>query len=110
MDNIFTPEEANMPVTYGILLQVLESIRPAIESRDKALDDLNDAIQVITDALVDAEYKRVRDMRYILSYLAQDRLYNRDKFYNTYIEWCKEYDRLNKSNHNSGKTVEENKE
>ena len=101
MENIFTPEEANMPVTYGVLLQVLESIRPAIDSRDEALRDLEDAVEILIDGLAEAEYKRVRDMHYILSYLAQERLYNKDKFYDAYLGWCKEYDKLNKPQNDS---------
>lgn len=102
MDNIFTPEEENMPVTYGVLLQVLQSMQPAIESRDETLRYLEDVILTMSHLLVDAEYKRVRDMHFILSFLARERLYNKDKLYDSYIEWCKEYDKLNKRENNDG--------
>lgn len=98
MDNIFTPEEANMPVTYEALLQVLQMMQPAIESRDEALRDHELAIERVLDALELAEYKRIRDMRFTLSYLAAIRLCDNEKFYKMYEDWCKEYDKLNKPN------------
>ena len=97
MNNIFTPEEENMPVTYGELLKIFEQLKPAIESRDAALDSFSEEILRIYDILVDAEYKRVRDIHFILSYLAQDRLCNRKEFEDVYLKWCEEYDNLNKS-------------
>ena len=97
MNNIFTPEEENMPVTYGELLKIFESLKPAIESRDAALDSFEEEILKIWDVLVDAEYKRVRDMHFILSYFAQEHLCNRDKLHDAYLKWCEEYDNLNKS-------------
>lgn len=99
MDNIFTPEEENMPVTYGALLQILQSMVPAVESRDKALDTFDEAIINLVHAVEDLEYRRIRDIHFILSYLAHERLCNRDKFYDGYVEWCKEYDKRNKPEH-----------
>ena len=96
MDNIFTPEEAQMPVTYEALLQILQSLEPAVSSRDKALDVFDEAIINLVHSVEDFEYRRIRDMHFILSYLASQNLCNRDKLYNMYVDWCGEFDKMNK--------------
>lgn len=96
MDNIFTPEEAQMPVTYEALLQILQSLQPAVTSRDKALDVFDEAMTNLARSVEDLEYRRIRDMHFILSYLASQNLCNRDKLYNMYVDWCGEFDKMNK--------------
>lgn len=100
MDNIFTPEEANAPVTYETLLKILNGFLPTIGSSDRMIMSLDSTIKTIGDTLADAEYKRIRDIRFILSYLAANHLYHRDKLYDMYEEWCKEFDKLNKPQNN----------
>lgn len=97
MDNIFTPEEANKPVTYEALLQILQHLQPAVSSRDRALDAFDEAITNIIHSVEDLEYRRIRDMHFILSYLATQQLCNRDKLYNMYVDWGEEFDKMNKS-------------
>ena len=96
IENIFTPEEAQMPVTYEVLLQILQSLQPAVSSRDKALDAFDEAIINLVHSVEDLEYRRIRDMHFVLSYLASQNLCNRDKLYNMYVDWCEEFDKMNK--------------
>lgn len=94
MDNLFTPEEAQMPVTYEALLQIFQSLQLTVGSRDKALDVFDEAITSLIRSVEDLEYRRIRDMHFILSYLASRDLCNRDKLYNMYVDWCEEFDKM----------------
>lgn len=105
MNNTFTPEEANMPVTYGELLTILTSLNQELckhsidytntlqEQTFKIIDKLTNHIVEIRD---DAEYKRQRDTRFMMGLLAQ--LYHCDPevMRNEYKRWCEEFDKLNK--------------
>ena len=95
-NNLFTPEEAQMPVTYEALLQIFQSLQPAVTSRDKALDAFDEAIINLVRSVEDLEYRRIRDMHFVLSYLASQSLCNKDKLYNMYIDWCGDFDKMNK--------------
>ena len=77
-----------------------------VSSRDKALDVFDEAITNLVRSVEDLEYRRIRDMHFILSYLASENLYNRDKFYDMYVDWCKEFDKMNKPKTSEGKKDE----
>lgn len=110
MNNTFTPEEANMPVTYGELLTILTSLNQELskysidytntlqEQTFKIIDKLTNHIVEIRD---DAEYERQRDVRFMMGLLAQ--LYHCDTevIRNEYKRWCEEFDKLNKPQNDS---------
>ena len=105
MENVLTPEEANKAVTYGDLMTILGSVIKDLstesikysdflqENTFKIIDKTTENIVQIRD---DAEYKRVRDINFILSYLAANHMYNNGKLYDMYDKWCKDFDELNK--------------
>jgi hypothetical protein len=105
MDNIFTPEEANKPVTFGDLLTILNSIvndlgKNSIDYTDTLQEHTFEIINKLTDHLVeirnDAEYKRIRDMNFVLNLISQVGHYDKDLLCKNYHTWCEEFDRLNK--------------
>lgn len=105
MNNTFTPEEANKPVTYGELLTILTSLNQelskySIDYTDtlqkhtfKIIDKLTEHIVAIRD---DAEYKRQRDMHFMLGLFAQFHLCDKEVLHKEYKRWCEEFDELNK--------------
>lgn len=114
MNNTFTPEEANKPVTYGELLQIFQPILGEIakhsadytdalqEQTFKIIDKLTDHIVEIRN---DAEYKRQRDVRFMLGLVAQIHMYDKEVLHGEYKRWCEEFDKLNEP-----KTSEEQKD
>ena len=106
MDNIFTPEEANKPVTYGELLTILTSLNQELSKHSinytdtlqehtfKIINKLTDHIVVIRD---NAEYKRQRDMRFMLGLFAQFYQCDKEALHKEYKRWCEEFDKLNES-------------
>ena len=110
MNNTFTPEEANTPVTYGELLTILTSLNQELskcsidytntlqEQTFKIIDKLTDHIVEIRD---DAEYKRQRDVRFMMGLLAQLYHCDTEAMRNEYKRWCEEFDKLNKPTTNS---------
>lgn len=105
MDNIFTPEEANMPVTYGELLTIFKSVLDEIAKHSIYTDTLQkhifEIINKLTDRIVtirdDAEYKRQRDVRFMLGLLVQFHMCDKEVLHKEYRRWCEEFDKLNKS-------------
>ena len=80
MGNILTPKEANKSVTYGELMVILESVadnisKSAIDYSDTLQKQIFKVIDTLTDSLVkirdDAEYKRQRDVHFMIALLAQ---------------------------------------
>lgn len=114
MENIFTPEEANKPVTYGDLLTILTSVNQDLcehainyadglqEQTFKIIDKITDHIVAIRD---DAEYDRQRDIRFMINLIAQIGGYDMNVLNSEYNRWCEEFDKLNKP-----KTSEEKKD
>ena len=110
MNNTFTPEEANMPVTYGELLTILTSLNQELSKYSidytntlqgqtfKIIDKLTDHIVAIRD---DAEYKRQRDMHFMLGLFAQFHMCDKEVLHKEYRRWCEEFDRLNKPKNDS---------
>ena len=114
MENIFTPEEASKPVTYGELADVLqiytqELVKETADYVDDTQDGIFKVIDKLTDSLVamrrDLDYLRCRDMHFIINYLAREKICNRDALFDVYLSWCEEFDKLNKP-----KTSEEKKD
>lgn len=98
MENIFTPEMANMPVTYGDLMAILTPLMEEVTKGNsditmKMIDKLGDYMVKIRD---DAEYNRLRDIRFVLTYLAKLWGCDRDRMYDSYKSWSEEFDKLNK--------------
>lgn len=105
MKNILSPEEANKPVTYGDLATILgETIKNLGQESIKYSDTLQEntfkLIDTMTDHIVkirdDADYKRQRDVRFLIGLIAQ--LYHCDKpvLDREYMRWCEEFDKLNR--------------
>ena len=104
MKNILSPEEASKPVTYGdltiMLVEVINNLgQESIKYSDFLQENTFKLIQTVTDNMVkirdDAEYKRQRDVRFLIRLIAQ--LYNCDKSVldREYQRWCDEFDKLN---------------
>lgn len=115
MDNIFTPEEANKSVTYGELTLILGEIiknlgQESIKYSDTLQENTFKLINAITDHIVkirdDADYKRQRDIRFMIGLIAQ--FFNCDKeiIHKEYERWCDEFDKLNKPKANPEGTNE----
>ena len=105
MDNIFKPEEANKPVTYGELLTILTSLnqelsKHSIDYTDTLQKQIFKIIDKLTDHIVeirnDAEYKRQRDIHFMLGLFAQFHMCDKEVLHKEYKRWCEEFDKLNK--------------
>lgn len=105
MKNILSPEEANKPVTYGDLAIILgETIKNLGQESIKYSDALQEntfkLIGTMTDHIVkirdDADYKRQRDVRFLIGLISQ--FFNCDKeiIQKEYQRWCEEFDKLNR--------------
>ena len=109
MDNVFTPEEANMPVTYGELAVVLETlVKEIAKNTAQYSDDAEDytlkTISKLMDSIIEMrdniEYKRVRDMRFTIGLIAQLDYLNKEVILKEYCRWCEEFDKINKPKSN----------
>ena len=105
MENIFTPEQANMPVTYGELATILQMVigelaKNSINDVDTLQDGTFKVIEKLTDSIVqirdDSDYKRQRDLRFMINLIAQMGNYDKDVISSEYKRWCEEFDKLNK--------------
>ena len=105
MENIFTPEEANMPVTYSALADILQAVvgelaKHSINDVDTLQNGTFKIIEKLADSLAamrkDLDYLRERDMHFIINYLAREKVCNRDVLFDIYRGWCDEFDKLNK--------------
>ena len=107
MENMLTPEQANMPVTYGDLMAILT---PLMEMEINGNTDiiLKNA-EILSDHMVqirdDADYNRQRDIRFVINLIAQIGNYDKNVLNSEYNRWCEEFDKLNKP-----KTSEEKKD
>lgn len=97
MNNILTPEESAQFVTYGDLMKIMEELGQAMQKLEEYRDeDMMKSLETVFDAITDIEYKRVRDVRFFISMLAQMNHTSYDKWVGRYNNWCEEYDKLNK--------------
>ena len=105
MENIFTPEQAKTPVTYGELAVIIQMVtdelaKASIGDVDNLQENMFKIIDKLTDSLVeirnDADYKRQRDFRFMISLIAQIEHYDKDVLYSEYQRWCEEFDKLNR--------------
>lgn len=115
MENLFTPEEANAPVTYGALTDVLQAYtQKLVEETADYVDNTEEGIFKIIDKMADLlaamrrdlDYLRQRDMHFIISYLAREKLCSRETLFDIYHSWCEEFDKLNKPNTSEDKKDE----
>lgn len=115
--NTLTPEEAATPVTYGelltILMPVIEDIaKGTIKYCDDSQDKTHELILRLADNLVkirnDADYKRQRDLRFMIGLFAQFNHCDKEIIYKEYVRWCEEFDKLNKPQEDSKKEDGEN--
>lgn len=105
MENIFTPEEANKSVTYGELAVIIQMVadefaKASISDVDNLQENTFKIIDKLTDSLVqirdDADYKRQRDLRFMINLISQMGHYDKDILYSEYQRWCEEFDKINK--------------
>jgi polyhydroxyalkanoate synthesis regulator phasin len=105
MDNILTPEEVIKPVTYGDLTLILgETIKNLSQESIKYSDILQEntfkLVDQVTNHIVkirdDADYKRQRDVRFMIGLISQFYHCDKEIIYKEYIRWCEEFDKLNK--------------
>ena len=115
MENIFTSEQASMPVTYGALADVLQAYTQTLVEETTSYVDVTEEgivkiIDKLTDSLVamrrDLDYLRQRDMHFVINYLAREKLCSRDALFDIYHSWCEEFDKLNKPNTSEDKKDE----
>lgn len=115
MDNIFTPEEANKSVTYGELLTIFqpvleEVVKHTMGYADTLQEHIFKVISTLTDHIVkmrdDAEYKRQRDVHFMIGLLAQFNHCGTEVIHKEYQRWCEEFDKLNKPKTNPEDTNE----
>lgn len=115
MDNIFTPEETQKLVTYGDLLIILKTVadsinKNAIDYSDTLQKGIFKVIDTLTDSLVkirdDVEYKRQRDVHFMIGLLAQFNHCDKEVIHKEYQCWCEEFDKLNKPKANLEDTNE----
>ena len=103
MENMFTPEQANMPVTYGNLMAILTPLMKMTTEGNsyitfKSAELLSDYMVQIRD---DADYNRQRDIRFVINLIAQIGNYDKNVLDSEYKRWCDEFDKLNKPKDNS---------
>ena len=101
MDLNMPPEMMNTPVTYGDLVKIFECLTSMIEtSGDAHYRNMECTLNLITDSIKTAEYRRRRDVRYFIETICARNLLDRNKMYKHYADWCDEYDKLNKGDKN----------
>lgn len=101
MENILTPEEENTPVTFGNLMTIIDEFdknyltyAEKLQNETlKILDTVSNGVVTVRD---DAEYRRQRDLRYIIGLIAATERLDKEALYVNYEKWCKEFDKLNK--------------
>lgn len=98
MEKIFTPEQANMPVTYGGLMDILTPLMKMVAEENnnitfKSAEIFSDYMVQIRD---DADYNRQRDIRFVINLIAQIGNYDKNVLNSEYERWCEEFDKLNK--------------
>ena len=105
MNNVLSPEEASKPVTYGDLLTILTSMnedmsKHSINYADTLQEHTFEIVRKLTDHLVeirdDAEYKRARDIRFMIGLFAQFYKCDKEVLHKEYKRWCEEFDKLNR--------------
>jgi hypothetical protein len=105
IENIFTPEEANTPVTYGELAVIFQTIAAEIAKQttnyaDTLQEDTLKIIDKVTNVLVkmrdDAEYKRQRDACFMMGLIAQLCHCDKEIIHKEYQHWCGEFDKMNR--------------
>ena len=99
MHNIMTPEEKSTPVTFGDLAifseAILAQLSDAMIKSDEAMfNGVASLVDMLANRINEIEYKRARDMRFLLSYLGS--LRPSIDLYKTYEAYCEEFDKLNK--------------
>lgn len=104
MQDIFTLEESSMPVTYGNLLVILQTLIKNISEETLKADEVtfngvSNLVDILADRINEIEYRRVRDMHFVLNYLAYLRHCTIDEMKKTYETYCEEFDKLNKKEH-----------
>lgn len=111
MDNIFTPEEVNKCVAYGDLNLILSEIiknlsQESIKYSDTLQEGTFKLINTMTDHMVkicdDVDYKRQRDVHFMIGLLAQFNHCDTEVIHKEYRRWCEEFDKLNKPKANPG--------
>ena len=101
MDFNMPPEMVNAPVKYGDLAKIFECLSSMSEtSGDAHYKSMECTLNLISVSIKNAEYKRIRDVRYFIETICAHNLLDRKKMYKHYVDWCDEYDKLNKGDKN----------
>lgn len=97
MDFNLPPEIMNTQVTYGDLMKIFECLTSMLEtSSDSQHKSLTTVVDLISDSIKNSEYKRIRDVKFFLNMLSNQTFKSINYWQGVYIDWCKEYDKLNK--------------
>jgi hypothetical protein len=96
-----TPEERNMPVTFGDLEIALKAVITELSKREDALQEieqelLNKTINTVADRINKERYERLRFEYFIIELICRlNHLYKKD-ILDAYREYCEKFDKLNK--------------
>lgn len=96
-----TKEEKDLPVTYESLMEILKEMSDHIVEVNNVRDkETVEIFQTITEKMVEIidtlEYNRNRDLHYFIGRIAANEFIDKDVLLKDYIEWCTEFDKLNK--------------
>ena len=98
IDNILMPERDDSPITHSELETILTTIMEAISQVNS--DTLLNFADILSNYVVrirnEAEYNRLRDLRFMINLVSQMGNYDKNVLYTEYERWCDEFDRLNK--------------
>ena len=95
--NALTEEEKDMPVTFGQLAiilgkltgQIVDVTNEQYEMIGTLSDHMDEYVRILN-------YKRIRDLRFLMEAIRTYHYLDKDKFYEAYEQWCVEFDELNK--------------
>ena len=102
-NNFITPEEAGQSVTYGHLIVMMQEFIKAADANAQRADGIywNEVTRVANSlfaGLQEAEYRRARDIHFLLTVFADMNVDTRDNLIAHYNSYCAEFDKLNRSN------------
>lgn len=116
-NNFITPEEAGQSVTYGRLIMMMQEFIKAANANAQQADGVywNEVTRIANSlfaGLQEAEYRRARDMLFLLTVLSDMNVDTQANLITHYHSYCAEFDKLNRLNatNNMDTVVTTNKE